>query len=120
MTTVKKGCAMPRELTRHDNTNRIGTNPSADPIQPPSETAASTSGDQVYQIDQKQVVAGARALIAAMTSNNPEDRKFIEKVVAPLQDDLTRVDILVSEGRTADEAWAELDRIKKAAGIQPK
>jgi hypothetical protein len=55
-----------------------------------------------------------------MTSNNTEDRKLIEKVVAPMQDDLTRVDVLVSEGRTADEAWAELDRIKKAAGIQPK
>ena len=55
-----------------------------------------------------------------MTSNNPGDRKLIEKIVTPMQNDLTRVDVLVSEGRTVDEAWAKLDRIKKAAEILRK
>lgn len=98
----------------------VGTTPPANPIQRPPETAASPSGDPVYQIDQKQVVAGARTLIPAMTSNNPGDRKLIEKIVTPMQNDLTRVDVLVSEGRTVDEAWAKLDRIKKAAEILRK
>lgn len=120
MTTTREGGAMSRKFTRHDNTEMVGTNPPTNPIQPPPDTAAAPGGGPVIKIDQKQIVAGARALIAAMTSNNPEDRKLIEKVVAPMQDDLTRVDVLVSEGRTADEAWAELDRIKKAAGIRPK
>ena len=111
---------MPRKFTRQ-NTDMTGTNPPANPIQPPP--AASASGDPVYNIDQKEVVAGARALIAAMSSDKPEDQELakraIARVAAPLEDDLTRVDVLTSEGRTADEAWADLDRIKRAVGILP-
>jgi hypothetical protein len=112
---------MPRKFTR-ENPQMTGTNPTVGAIQPP--LAASASGDPIYKTDTKEVVAGARALIAAMSSGRPEDQEMAKRAIAraaaPLEDDLARVDVLMGEGRTADEAWAELDRIKRAVGILPE
>lgn len=78
-----------------------GTNPAAGAIQPPP--AASASGDRVYKTDTKEVVAGARDLNAAMSSARPEDeelaKRAIARIAAPLEDDLTRMDILMSKGQ---------------------
>jgi hypothetical protein len=80
--------------------------------------------DPTKQHDQTEIVAGARALIEAALSNTPEAKaklKILEKqLFEPFNDDLSRIEILESEGRSTDEAWEELDRIKRQAGLNPR
>lgn len=110
------GVTLSRKFTRQ-STDMTGT-PSAAPIQPPLE--ASASADPIYKTDIKEVMAGVRALTSAMSSQKLEDvdraKRALGQAAVPMNDDLTRI----AEGRTAAEAWAELDRLKKAAGILPK
>lgn len=71
---------MSKGFTRHNNPEIAEVNPAPSPVQPPP--AVSTSGDPVFQLDMKEVVTGARALIAAMSSTRPEDRELAKRAIA--------------------------------------
>jgi hypothetical protein len=92
------------------------SNPEPNPILPPH--------DPTRRYDQKEMVAGARALIDAALSETPEANVMLKRLekqlFEPFNDDLRRVEILESEGRSTDEAWEELDRIKRQAGMNPR
>lgn len=92
------------------------SNPEPNPILPPH--------DPTMRHDQKEYIAGARALIDAALSDTPEAKaklKRLEKqLFEPFNDDLCRIEILESEGRSTDEAWEELDSIKRQAGLKPR
>ena len=74
------------------------------------------------QYDQQDIVAGAKRIIKLMGSTDPECMAQLdalkEQLFKPFEDDLTQVDALLNEGHTADEAWEEVDRLKRHAGIK--
>jgi hypothetical protein len=92
------------------------TNPQPGPILPPH--------DPETKYDSKELARAATWLIDTFLSDTPESKAIMARIereiFRPAEDDLRRVEILEQEGRTIDEAWVELDRIKRAAGINPK
>lgn len=95
---------------------RPDQNSKPNPVLPPHDLSAC--------FDQRAVVAGAKALIGAALSETPEAKAKLElfekEVLGPFNDDLQRIEILEMEGFSTDEAWDELDRIKRQAGRTPQ
>lgn len=92
------------------------SNPKPNRILPPH--------DPSHRHDHQDLLAGAKLLIRLGGATDPESKAQLaalnEYLFKPAEDDLRRIDILVTEGLTVDEAWEELDRIKRQAGIKPE